>query len=180
MGVSISRKLGAFLRKYKKNFLLRKYKKFFNLRVRKFHFLKCKEFFSEWVFLFFWPLAERYRFQEYKKLFRGFRFLKYEISFSRFPFPEFFSIRVKKFHFLKYKDFFSGRIFFILGGLGWKLRQVSLKYTTNVAIKIDFKKKKKSIQFSTYFDWNVNRILEWQITHYSSNITGIELCFLWF
>ena len=80
-GVSISRKLGTFLRKYKKNYFLRKYKKFFNLRVRKFHFLKYKEFFSEWIFFIFLGLGWKYPFQKYKKLFQGFCFLKYEFFF---------------------------------------------------------------------------------------------------
>ena len=41
-------------RKYKKTFSLRKYKIFFNITARKFHFPKYKEFFSRWIFLFFW------------------------------------------------------------------------------------------------------------------------------
>ena len=72
---------GLFLRKYKKSFLLRKYKKFFNHRVRNFHFLKYKEFFSGWVFILFGAWVERFCFP--KKI-RNF--------FSGFPFPIFFLI----------------------------------------------------------------------------------------
>ena len=53
------KRAGFHFQKYKKSFIFRKYKKFLNLRVRKLHFLKCKEFFSGWIFLFFRAWAEK-------------------------------------------------------------------------------------------------------------------------
>ena len=46
-------------------------------------------------------------------------------------YKKFFNFRVKKFHFLEYKEFFGGVGFFLFfGSLGWKVRQVAL-YITN-------------------------------------------------
>ena len=62
LGIFSRKKLGAEavkcrvpFQKYKKSFLLRKCKKFFNHRIRKFHFLKYKEFFRGGFFCFIEP-----------------------------------------------------------------------------------------------------------------------------
>ena len=62
------KRAGFRFQKYKKSFIFRKYKKVLNLRVRKFHFLKCKEFFSGWIFLFFRAWAEKCARQPYNIL----------------------------------------------------------------------------------------------------------------
>ena len=41
----------------------------------------------------------------------GFRFRKYKKSFLLREYKEFFNIRARKFHFRKYKEFFSGALF---------------------------------------------------------------------
>ena len=46
----------------------------------------------------------------------------------------FFNIRARKFRSRKYKEFFLGVDFFILGGgLGWEVGQVVLNYTTTTS-----------------------------------------------
>ena len=69
---------------------------------------------------FFWG----FRFLKYERFSRGgffelglksagFHFRKYMKSFLLRKYKNFFNIRARKFHFLKYKEFFSGWIFFI-------------------------------------------------------------------
>ena len=72
-------------------FLL-KYKKVFKLGSRKFHFLKYKELFKSFFFIFL--SSESYFLKFFSLVIRKFRFPKY-----------------KKLQFLKYKEFFSGWIF---------------------------------------------------------------------
>ena len=57
---------------------------------------------------------------------------KYKKSFSLRKYRNIFNIRTRKFHFRKYKGFFSGYNFFIWGrGLGWEVRYVAAFYLTN-------------------------------------------------
>ena len=123
--------------------LLRNTRKFTYARVLNIPFLKHKKvlFPETRVFIRFWKSKERFPLRICNTFFRGFRFLKYN-KFSRgglkssisltlkskykkgFCFLKFFYIRTKKFHFLKYKDFFfSGWIlFFNFSRLSWEVR----------------------------------------------------------
>ena len=107
-------------------FHFRKYKNFFSIRVRQFHFLKYKEFSWGWIFLFLGLGLESARicFQKYKKRFllrkytKSFRLRKHKKSFLLRKYKNFFNIRARNFNSAKYKEFFGGRTFFALFGLG--------------------------------------------------------------
>ena len=87
-----------------------------------------------WVrifFCFFWGLESTgFCFWKYKKIFI---LRKYKKSVPLRKYKNFFSIGVRKFHFPKYKEFFSGWIFcWRGGGLAWVMCQVALIYTTSL------------------------------------------------
>ena len=92
----------------------------FSRNIRSFLSLELKSSFSQnsrrffRVGAFIFSSSESY-FLKYRELcccFLGFCFLKYKNSFLLLKYKKFFSLRVRKFHFLKYKDFFWAVFFF--------------------------------------------------------------------
>ena len=97
-------------REYKKSSLLRKYKNLFQSGIfRK----KYKKFF-------------RVKFKGSRPESTVFHFLKYKNSFS---------IRARKFDFVKYTEFFSGWTFFCFLGLALKVRQIAAKKKKKTPLK---------------------------------------------
>ena len=95
-----------------------------------FRFLKYKKFCWGGFFSFFvlGLKSAEFHFRNIKKSFllrkykQSFLLRKYRKSFLLRKYKYLFNIRARKFHFQKYKEFFSGWIFFIFLGLGWEVQ----------------------------------------------------------
>ena len=89
-------------------FLFLKYKKYKNF-FRGFRFLKYKIFLRVYFFFELGLKSAGFHFRKYKK---NFLLRNYKKSFLLREYKNLFNIRARKFHFGKYKEFFSGQIFF--------------------------------------------------------------------
>ena len=89
-----------------------------------------------------------FHFRKHKK-----RFIlrKYKQSFPLRKYKNYFDIRASKFHFPKYKEIFSGWIFFVFLYLDWEVFQVTLNITTFLP----------DTTYRFYFERNGQRILHW-------------------
>ena len=66
----------------------------------------------------------------------GFHFHKFKKTFFLIKYKKCFNVRVGKFHFPKYKEFFSGWIFFFEFGLKSSLGSPIIYYYSNVNAQI--------------------------------------------